>query len=187
MNKSFSLISNTHYNDFGLDLVADTNEVKVCLSKSSSGKAILQGLIIFSVAVLFVWHGVSTGYLLKINRGLSFLITLILLVAIVLPIALNAIRIKQVGEYVIKFNKVTRELDGNHFKKILWDDVDYFAIVSENLGEITPFEIQLVLKKGSRSNTQSLLVYASSLRLDRGKMNQVFSEFARIVGKALIS
>lgn len=181
------LISETHYNDLGLELVNNSEEVTVRLSRASGIRALFQGLAILIFVLLFVWHGFSEGYLLKVDRGLLVLISLVLLVAVIAPPALNFIRIKQVGGYVAKFDKLTRKFSCNYFSDVCWSDVSYFTIVSERLGEIVPFEIQVVLKDNVNfQGANILLVYPSSLRLDRGKMYNVFNEFARIAGKSLL-
>lgn len=84
---NYSLISNTHYNDLGLELVDNAGEVKVCFPRSSGIRALFQGLAILVVVLLFAWHGFSEGYLLKIDRGLLVLISLVLLFAVIVTAA----------------------------------------------------------------------------------------------------
>lgn len=186
LKMSSRLISETHHNDIGIELVIYGDEFKICLASNYIVKSFIQAAFILCGLIAFVIHGLWEGYLLAMNRGLAFFCCFILLLAALIPLFSNVARYRQVGSYIISYNKVTGLFNGNYFKEIRAEEVDYFSIISENKGEVIPYEIQIVLKKCEKGLMRRLLVYPASVRLDSGKMYRIFAEFSGLVGKPLI-
>ena len=180
-----TLLSKCHYNDFRLELVENRNEIKVVLAKGAYAKSIIQAVSILLVAIVFLWMGYSEGFLRELDRGILVLTIFILSSAVLIPAALNFVRIKEIGDYIIKFNKLDNVISGKYFQRLDLNSVKNFIIVSKKLGEITPYEIQLVLEKNDQNvvGNSNMLVYASSTRLDRGEIHDVFSKFSYSIGK----
>lgn len=179
-----TLLSKCHYNDFKLELVENKDEIKVVLAKGAFAKSIIQSVTILLVVIVFLWMGYSEGFIRELDRGILVLTILILLSTILIPAVLNFVRISEIGDHIIKFNKHENLISGAYFQSLDLKSVRKFIIVSKKLGEITPYEIQLVLEKNNPNFVDdNMLVYASSTRLDRGEIHDVFSNFSYSIGK----
>lgn len=182
---SSRLISKDHHSDMKLELSVDGDEVIVGLAKNIRTWIFIQTLIILVFEILFVIHGISKGYLLKVENAV--LVGMCLIPALVAPPIMHMWRVKQVGDYILKFDRKTRKVDGHYFNDLPLEDIDRFIVVSERVGGDPVYEIQIILKGNTeQSGPPPLLVYPSSSAIHKiGNMFKVFDEFAVHLGKTL--